>query len=193
FHQHRIEERRNFHTRVRTSLIQSNAHACGIAISDYSSIIGLKVFFGVFGGNTALDSKTIDFYIILVFNENTMVAQLFSICNMQLRANDIDTRNFFCNSVLHLNPWIYLDEVNVLLLIHQKLYGASIGVVYFPANLQGIIVKFVSGFLCKSGTGCYFYHFLKPSLNGTVPLVKVYQVSMLISQKLNLDVLGVVH
>ena len=58
--------------------------------------------------------------------------------NLNLTANNINTRHLFSNCVLYLDAWIDFDKINVFLLINQEFNRARIAIAHMACNGQGI-------------------------------------------------------
>ncbi len=60
-HQHRIEERRNFHALVGASFVETNPVTTGVAICDDRSVVGLEIILRIFSCDAALNRIAMTF------------------------------------------------------------------------------------------------------------------------------------
>src|SRR5690606_4932134 len=100
------------------------------------------------------------------------VSQWVSPGNQDLGSDNVNTCNFFGNGMLYLYAGVYLDEVNIFILIDEKLYGTYIVVLYLTGNLQCIFAYFFPGGCIQRRRRSYFHHFLETPLYRTIPLIK---------------------
>ena len=74
--------------------------------------------------------------------------------NLDLSSNDIDTSDFFGNSVLDLNSGVDLDKVVSALLVDQEFGSTGISVFDGSSELESIVKDSLSDRFVKVGSGC---------------------------------------
>ena len=93
--------------------------------------------------------------------------------------------------MLHLQPRVHFEEVEVLLLVDQKLDRARIRIVSGLCHADGDLAHPVSHVGIDYGRGSLFQHFLMTPLQRTLALAQIDRVAVLIRQHLHLDVAGI--
>ncbi len=97
------------------------------------------------------------------------------------------------DGVLNLDAGVDLDEVVAVLLVDKELGGTSVAVVDRPGELHCVVQDGVSDILGEVLGGGDLDDFLMSALDGAVALVEVDNVAVVVAEKLNLDVLGLVE
>ena len=113
--------------------------------------------------------------------------QLFARCNTQLPSNQIQTGNFFRNTVFYLNAGVHLAEIKILLVIHQKFYGARAGISRALRESHCTSTHFLPLSVGQKRRRRFFDQLLMTPLNRALSIVQMYGVSGLIRQNLHFD------
>ena len=92
------------------------------------------------------------------------------------------------DGVLHLQPRVHLQEVEVPLGVTQELHGASTVVANGLGQLHRLLSHGCSGAGVQEGRGSLLYHLLVPSLDAALSLIQMNGVTMFVTQHLNLNV-----
>ena len=79
----------------------------------------------------------------LIVNPDLGIIQRKTLCDQNLRTDQVNTRNLFRDGVFHLNTGIHLNEINGLVLVDQELYSTGIVVINTLAYADGIIINFL--------------------------------------------------
>ena len=108
-----------------------------------------------------------------------------------MRANNVDTCDFFGDGVFHLNAGVHLDEVELARIhIHQEFDGACAFVVHVFADF---LAQITEAFTLRGrqiwGRGA-FDDLLVAALYRTVAFPEVINVTLFIAEDLHLDVAG---
>jgi hypothetical protein len=152
--------------------------------------IRLEALGGVFGRNSALDSETPGGDSVLG------QAELCKCCtgsNLNLGCYNINASDFLGNGVLDLDTGVNLNEVVAVLLVDQELGGTGVSVVNRLGELDSVGQDGVSGSNRQVLRGCNLNDLLVSSLDGTVTFKQVNNVAVVVTQQLNLNVLGLVQ
>ena len=111
--------------------------------------------------------------------------------HQNLRADDVDTGDDFCDRMLHLNARIYLDEAPIAAFdIDEKLDGAGVEVFRLACDSHRCSADFVANPRVERNGWRHFDNLLMAALDRAVALIKMEDVPVMISKDLNLDVLG---
>lgn len=172
------------------STVKPDAVPAGRAVDLDLAGIGLKAFAGIFGGDAALDGISAGGNAVLSEAE---LLQSRAGGNLDLRCDDIYSRNLFGDCVLDLDSGVDLDKIVPVLLVHQELCGAGIAVLDRLGQPHGVVQDSLPNVIGQILCRCNFNHLLVSALDGTVALVQVDDVSVVVTQQLNLDVLGTVQ
>jgi hypothetical protein len=92
--------------------------------------------------------------------------------------------------MLHLDPRIDLDKIEVQLLVQQKFNRPGVDISHSSSNCQSSLTEFLAFLFIQMERGGDFDNFLVPPLNGTIPLVKMNQIAMRITKDLDLEMFG---
>ena len=113
--------------------------------------------------------------------------------NQDLLLHQIDARDRLGDRVLHLQPGVCLEKVEVVRLIDEKLEGARVGIARRFRGAHGGLTDPVPD-IGGDRRGRFFQHLLVPRcLEGAIPLAEVDHLAMLIRQDLDLDVTGLLE
>jgi hypothetical protein len=140
--------------------------------------------------DTALDSKTTGRDAIL---SKTKLVQCGTSSDLNLSGNDIDTGDLLSDCVLDLDTRVNLDEVVAVLLVDQKLCSACISVTSSLGQSNSVGENVVADVRREILSRSNLNNLLVSSLNGAVTLVQVDNVTVVVTEKLNLNVLGLVE
>ena len=105
----------------------------------------------IFSRNSTLDGETSS---VDVFLGKTELFKGDTSSDLDLGSNDIDTSDFFSNSVLDLDSRVDLDKVVSALLVDQEFSGTGISVFDGGSEFESIIKNGLSDRLVKVGSGC---------------------------------------
>lgn len=189
-HQHGIIVRGDDGTGKTVSTVQTDTVTTGRSVDFDLSGIGLEVLGGILRGNTALDSKSTGGDAVLGEAE---LLQGGTGGNLDLGSDNIDAGDFLGDSVLDLDTGVDFNEVISVLLIHQELCGSCVSVVDGLGQSDGIPQDGISDILGEILGWGNLDDLLVSTLHGAVTLVQMDQVSVVISQELDLNVLGLVE
>ena len=93
--------------------------------------------------------------------------------------------------MLHLNPGIYLNKIDIFFFVQQKLHSPGIVVAHCMSQFERVFVElFFGAFFADANAGRDFDHLLKAALNRTVAFVQVHNVAVAVTQDLYFDVFG---
>lgn len=96
--------------------------------------------------------------------------------------------------MLHLDPGIHLDEVEVVRVgVHQELHGAGVLVAHLVPDGHRRVAQRLPNVRIQLRRGRNLDHLLVAPLDRAVALVQVHQVAVLVAQQLDLDVPGAFH
>ena len=91
--------------------------------------------------------------------------------------------------MLHLDPWIHLDEVKAVGIgVDEKLDGAGVLVAGGPSDRQRRLTDGIPHGRGEVGGGGHLHHLLVPTLHRAVTLEEVDEVAVHIAEQLHLDV-----
>src|ERR1700743_496022 len=105
-----------------------------------------------------------------------------------LGLHEIDTRDRFGDGVLHLDACVYLDKVEVALLVHQKLDRARIAV---PDRAHGVAQTChhaLAHFGPEGRRRRFFEELLVPALDAAVAFAEDFHVAVLVGKQLKFNV-----
>lgn len=153
------------------------------------SSVGLEALGGILGGDSALDSETTSGNAVL---GETKLAQSSTSGNLDLSSDDVDASDLLSDGVLDLDTRVDLDEVVAVLLVNQELRSACIAVAGSLGQTDSIVENVVTDIGRKVLGRGNLNDLLVSSLDGAVTLVQVDNVAVVVTEKLDLDVLGLV-
>ncbi len=104
-----------------------------------------------------------------------------------LLLHDVETRDQLGDGVLHLNPGVHLNEIELSVLV-EEFNGASAAIADLLAGLGTPSPDLVAQLLGELGRRGLFEHLLMAALHGAVALAEVDHVAMVIGHDLNFDV-----
>ena len=117
--------------------------------------------------------------------------QRLPLSHQNLRADDVNTGDNFCDGMLHLNARIYLDEAPIATFnIHEKLDGAGIEVFRLARDSHRRSADFLANPPVERNSRRHFDDLLMAALDRAVAFIEMEDVPVMISKDLNFDVLG---
>src|SRR5699024_2650354 len=109
---------------------------------------------------------------VLLWYTDGRSMQIQTISHFNLRIDDINTSNHFCNRMFDLYSWVYFNEIKAVT-GYQKLHRTSINIADIFHQVYCGFTNFFSQALRKGNTRCHFYHLLVSALYRTIPLKQV--------------------
>lgn len=132
--QERIVVWRDDHALMTLSIESDTQTTWGSENTD-SSRIWLEAFFGVFGGDSTLDSISTGINALLL---DTQFLEGCTSSDQNLCLDDINTSGFFSDGVLNLNSWVDFDEVeSTAVVFKQEFNRTSIFIINMFTELDG--------------------------------------------------------
>ncbi|KAI6766709.1 hypothetical protein HG531_011931 [Fusarium graminearum] len=153
------------------------------------SSVRLETLGRILSCDTALDGKATSRDAIL---SKTELVQSSTSSNLNLGGNDIDSGNLLSDRVLDLNTRVDLNKVVTVLLVNQELRSACIAVAGCLGQSDSVGKNVVTDFRGKILGRSNLNNLLVSSLDGAVTLVQVDDVAVVVTEKLDLNVLGLV-
>ena len=127
------------------------------------------------------------FHIVLIEIER----QVGGHCDLCL--DQIDPGDHFRNGMLDLNPGIDFNEEEVVIFINDELHRSGIAVVRPADHPYGSIADFFSAWGWQIGTGSLLDQLLMPSLDTTIPFIKVNDLAMVVGNHLHFNMTGIAN
>jgi hypothetical protein len=158
----------------------------------YLDLAGIwcKALRRVFCGDTALEGKSSCGDVVL---GQTKLLERCTCGDLDLCSYNIDACHFFGDGVLNLNTRVDLNEVVTVLLVNQELRSACIAVFDGLSKSDGISQNGVTGLdrevLCWGNLD----NLLVTTLHRAVTLVQVDDVTEIVTEQLDFNVLGPVE
>ncbi|KAH3663370.1 hypothetical protein OGAPHI_005360 [Ogataea philodendri] len=188
--QHGVVVGRDNGTGKTVTTVQSHTVTTRRSVNLDLTSVWLEVLGWVFGSDSALDCKTSGGDLVL---QQTKLLQRSTSSNLDLSSNNVNTSDFLSDCVFDLDSWVDLNEIVSVLCINQKLSSTCVSIVGSLCQLNSIGQNGVSDLnwqgLCRSNLN----HLLVSSLNRTVSFEQMDNVSVVIGQKLHLNVLWFVQ
>mmetsp|Transcript_21778 Transcript_21778/g.32094 ORF Transcript_21778/g.32094 Transcript_21778/m.32094 type:complete len:337 (+) Transcript_21778:2420-3430(+) len=190
FTQHGIIVWCNNHSRVSNS-VHTNTGSSRMTVNRKSSGIRSKVFLRVLSGDTRLDGNSTSSNILL---DQSCLLQGSSGSNTKLSLDNINSSYFFSNGMFYLDTWVDLDEVWLhVASVNKELNSSGILVFSCCSKVQGIFVEISSQLIRERPGRGHLNNLLVPTLNTTITLVQMYDISCSISNDLYLNVTRTVY
>src|SRR5690606_25099492 len=136
----------------------------------------------VFGVNAALDRVPPDLHVALAEGERLARG------DANHRLDDVDAGDQLRDGMLHLDAGVDLEQIEVLLLVHQELDRRRAVVVRGLDESGRGLADVVALAGIDAGAGGLLDQLLVASLDGAIALVKVTGVAVLVADDLDLDV-----
>src|SRR5690606_17826094 len=148
------------------SAIQSDAEAGRPTIGSDAPVVGNEILLRVFGGDAALQRMTVQPDGLLRGDAAFRRADGRAIEEVDLRLDDVDTRDLLRHRMLDLNARIDLDEIDVAAIgIHEELDGAGTDIARLARDPQRIAAQFLSPGFVEIGRRRAFNDLLVASLD----------------------------
>ncbi len=141
----------------------------------------------VLGVDPAFDGVAVDFDIALP------EGQFFAACDAEAGGDDIDAGDHLGDGVLDLDAGVDLEEVEVLLLVHEEFDGGGAGVLGVLDEPGGGLADLVALLRIDARCWGFFDELLVATLGGAVAFVEMDGVAVFIADDLDLDVAGVLE
>jgi hypothetical protein len=188
--QNGVVERGNDGTSEAIAAVETDTVTTGRSVNFNLARIRLEALRRVFGRDSTLDGKASSGDAIL---GETQLGKCCACSDLDLGCYNVDTGDLLGDRVLDLDTRVDLDEVVLVLLVHQELSSTGVAVVHRSSQPHGIIEYGIPGLGGKVLGGGNLDDFLMSALDRAVTLVKVNNVAMVISEKLDLDMLRFVE
>lgn len=107
-----------------------------------------------------------------------------------LLLNQIDASDLFRDGMFNLKPGVHLEEIKVLVFVHEELNRSGRVVFATPSQCDSLLSHFLACQGIHYRAGRFFDDFLVPALNRTFALRHIDVVSMKITENLELNVSG---
>ena len=186
---HAVVVRSDDSTGETVATIETNTVTTSRAVHLDLASVGLECLGRIFGGDTALDGETTSGDTVL---GQTKLLERSTSSNLDLSGDNVDARDFLGDGVLHLDTRVDLDKVVAVLLVHEELGGTSVAVVDGFGELDGVGKNSISGLDGEILGRSKLNDLLVSPLHRAVTLEQVDNVAVAVTEKLNLDVLGLV-
>src|SRR5262249_31587352 len=106
----------------------------------------------------------------------------------ELLQHDVNSRDHFRHGVFNLQTGVYLQEIEVLITVKQKLYGARRSVSRRAGRIDCDFAHFCPQVGVYGHRGRYFNELLVPPLDRALAFAQVHYVAVMVGQELDFDV-----
>ena len=175
---------------IGVACVQTDAETAAGTISGDLTGVRCKVVGRILGGDTALDGVAAGGHVSLAGDANGGIAQGTAFRNEDLGTNQVDAGDHFGDGMFHLDTGVHLDEVMVALAVHQEFQGTGVDEANGLGDLDGVFIQGVADGLIHRESGGVFHDLLVTALQRAVTLEQVNDIAVLVSQNLDLNVLG---
>ena len=175
---------------IGVAAVQPDPAAAAGAVGGDLAGVGGEVVGGVLGGHPALDGVAVDVQVGLVPHADVGVGEGLALGDEDLGPHQVHAGDLLGDGVLHLDAGVHLDKVVVPALVHQELHRAGVDIAHMLGDFHRVGVELLQGLPGHAPGGGELHHLLVAALEGAVPLPQVDHVAVLVSQDLDLDVLG---
>ena len=141
---------------------------------------------GILGIDPALDGMAPDLDIGLAVTQGPVVGDI------QLLLDDIHAGDQLGHRMLHLNPGVHLDKVELPVLV-EEFEGSGPPVTYTSAGLGTNLADGGPLFGSDTRGRSLLHHLLMAPLHGTVPFSQINDIAVAVGQHLDFDMTGVVQ
>src|SRR6056297_3210763 len=185
FSDERIVERTDPVALVDT-VVDADSHSCRRSIRFERSRCRIELLVGIFGVDPELHRNTsrVDFGLL--------EREFFTCSDAELLFDDIDARHRFGDRVFDLNPSVYLEEVEVTVLV-EELDGAGTAVPGFGNARSGGFTKLLPRLFVEDRRGRLLDEFLLTTLHRAVAFVEMADGPVAVTDDLNLDMARVLE
>src|ERR1700728_3667353 len=129
--------------------------------------------------------------VALLRKADLFAVQTQTLCDLDLRAHDIDAGDHLGDGVLYLHARVYFDEEPFVRVgVHKELDCARVVVVHSAGERDGGRGEFATDFFGQADGRGDLDDFLVAALHGAVALIEVQDIALRVADDLNLDVLG---
>ena len=97
--------------------------------------------------------------------------------------------HLLCHRMLHLNPRIHFDEIKMIFPVKNKFHGSRAHVMNGSGGLERCLVNCFPLSGIQNPCRTFLHQFLIPPLHGAVPLTKLNNIALCITQNLHLNVM----
>ena len=177
---HRIVMRRDGVTRMRMG-VDPHAKTAGKIHRLDLTRTRLEIAIGILSVDPTLNCGPSGFDLALSKRE------LLACGDEDLRFDQVDTRNHFAHRMLDLDSSVDFDEVEIILLIDDELYGRCIVIIRLLDHPDRCVAHGFSRRFGKPGRWALLDEFLMPTLDRTISLMKMHDIAVLVCDDLDLD------
>src|SRR5690606_33775941 len=139
-----------------------------------------EVLEGVLGVDAELDGVAAWF--------DSIESELLAGGDAELPLDEVDAGHHLGDRVLHLEPGVHLEEVEVAVLVDEELDGPGVDVVAGPTRGQSGFGQGLPLLVGETGGGGLLDQLLMASLHRTVPLTEKDALAVRIEEDLGFDV-----
>src|ERR1041385_8294354 len=168
--------------------VDTNAAAPRLIVHLDAARAGPEIIEGILCIDAAFDGMAFELEIALRMFER------FTHRNHDLIAHQIDAGHFFGDGMFDLDPLIHLEEKEVSVVIHDKLHGTRISIIGFLGDSDGSLAHALAKFfesVFDQWRGAFLNHLLVATLDRAVSFAQMDDMTFVISQNLELNVVGV--
>ena len=176
---------------VGCAAVQTDAEAGRRAVGGQLAVVGREIIFGVFGGDAALDGRTVERDVALLGKRKRRRVQRMPLGDADLGLHQVDSGDHFGDGVLDLDARVDFDEVPAVGVgVEQKFERAGVAVAGLFRQSDGGGAKLLADRRRQVRRGGHLDHLLVTPLNGAVAFPEMQQVAVMIGQNLDFQVAG---
>ena len=190
-HQHGVIVRSDDGSGVAVAGVEADAVTRSRTVVGNAAVVGCEAFFGIFGGDTALDSEAIAWNVGLRGDSDGGLVKFFALGDENLGTDKVNSGDTFGYGVFNLNAGVHFDE-EPLLGIHvvEEFHGSGIVVSDIAGEASRRFAEFFTEVSFEIDGRSNFDDLLVSSLDGAITLMEVHDVTVSVAENLHLDVLG---
>src|SRR5690606_19966299 len=166
-------------TTVKVGIDPDAVAARRVEISDLTGAWGKGA--GIFRIHPALDGMPLKLHVFLPDRQRQATG------NTQLFPHDIDARDHLCNGVLHLDPGVHFNEIELVVLV-QEFEGAGTAITDVETGLDAGLEDGLPCLRIDIGGGRFLQDLLVAALHGAVAVAQVNGVALAVGQDLDFHV-----
>ena len=170
--------------------VEADPGAAGRPVGHDPAGVGTEVVGGVLSGHPALQGEAPQADRVL---GESQLRQRGPGGDQQLRFDQVDVGDLLGHRVLHLDPWVHLDEDVAAGAVHEELHRAGVGVSDGGREADCIGQQAVAHGGVQIPRRRHLDHLLEAALDRAVALVEVDDVARRVGQHLGLDVADAGH
>ena len=121
------------------------------------------------------------------------VVQFLSVSDEDLLLHQVDAHDFLSDGMFHLQTGVHLQEIELMVLIHEELDGSCTFIPYGTGGCHGFGTHLHTQVIIDKGTWTFFHNFLMTTLHRAFTVKQMHYIAMLVTQNLELDVVGFFH